>query len=335
VRVCVQCGLSIGESATFCQVCGTRAGDGDATAVAVATVAPLQAVVSEPGAVDPELAAQSDAVPATGHSSLSDVEPVTDDAQLVADLAAEYEAGSVSALDLDVGVAEATEAEQAATADAPEAEAAADAEAAELEVAEPAAVVEGPEPDEPVVVEAHEAEEPVIIDEPEAAETEPGEPVAGPEAAVLADRPEAAEGPAEEAEAAEAAEGTLAESADDALERKMAEIAALLEFGSRCEDANPARAAVVYGEVVVGCLEVSDDPLASEPVRRDLVQGFDRLSFVLERQGLPEEALAVVDDAVALGLLDGEDAVSPPQVGSLRDRRENLRRLLYGDWAQL
>jgi hypothetical protein len=364
VRVCVQCGLSIGESATFCQVCGTRAGNGDATAVAVATVAPLRAVVTEPGAVDPEFAAQLDAVPVTGHSSLLDAEPETDSAQLVADLAAEHEAGSAAALGPDAVVAEATDVEQAATVDAPEAEAPVDAEAAELEAAEPAAVVEGPEPDEPVIVEAAEAgesvvidepvvvegpeadelvivDEPVVIDEPvvaeqpATAEDEPAEPVEEPEEAAPAEQPEAAESPADEPEEAQAAEDTLAEPADDARERKMAEIAALLEFGSRCEEANPSRAAVVYGEVVVGCLEVSDDPLASEPVRRDLVQGFDRLSFVLERQGLPEEALAVVDDAVALGLLDGEDAMSPPQIGALRDRRENLRRLLYGDSAQL
>jgi hypothetical protein len=115
----------------------------------------------------------------------------------------------------------------------------------------------------------------------------------------------------------------------------MVEIAALLEFGGRCEEANPARAAVVYGEAVVGCLEITDDPLGVEPVRKDLLRGFDRLSFVLERQGLPEEALAVVDDAASLGLLDGEDGVAAPQRVALRDRREGLRRILYGDWAQL
>ena len=114
----------------------------------------------------------------------------------------------------------------------------------------------------------------------------------------------------------------------------MAEIAALLEFAGRCEDVNAARAAAVYGEAIVGCLEVTDDPLSAEPVRTELLRGFDRLSFVLERQGLPEEALAVVDDAASLGLLDGVNG-SAPQCGVLRDRREGLRRILYGDSAQL
>jgi hypothetical protein len=125
------------------------------------------------------------------------------------------------------------------------------------------------------------------------------------------------------------------ESPEDVRERRMAEIAALLEFAGRCEEVNAARAAGVYGEVIVGCLEITDDPLGAEPVRRDLLRGFDRLSFVLERQGLPEEALAVVDDAASLGLLDGANGTASPQCGALRDRREGLRRILFGDWAQL
>jgi hypothetical protein len=287
VQACVQCGLSIGELATFCPVCGTRVGDGAAVAAAVEAGAQLAPDLdadaganfapeasesetdSQPGpepaaglvtelesdhrresGADPE-DAHLDAGPVMGHGAILDAEPDADRAELVADLASGHEA----------------EAETA-----PDAEASAEPEEAEVE-------------------------EPAVAEEPEPAEAE--------------------------------------ESPEQVREVRIAEIAALLEFAGRCEEVNVARAAAVYGEAIVGCLEVTDDPLGTEPVRKELLRGFDRLSFVLERQGLSQEALAVVDDAASLGLLDGENGMAAPQCGVLRDRREGLRRALYGDWAQL
>ena len=194
---------------------------------------------------------------------------------------------------------------------------------------EPPAAVEAP----PAVEGAQAADKPPVAEEPTAALEDP--PAAKAPPAALEDPP-AAETPqaaVEDPPAAEAAEPQ--ESAADARERKLAELAALLEFAGRCEEPNPARAAVVYGEAVVGYLDVTDDPLSDDVVRRDLLRGFDRLSFVLERQGLSEEALAVVDDAEALGLLGGKNGLEAAPLGSLRDRRESLRRALYGDSAQL
>jgi hypothetical protein len=240
VQACMQCGLSIGEAATFCPVCGTRVGDEAAVATAVepaALVSELERGPTHVSEAGPDTVSL-DAGPVTGHSAILDAAPDSGRAELVADLAAEHATGS--------------------------------------EAEEPEPPAEGPEP--------------------------PAEPEESPE---------------------------------DVRQRRMAELAALLELAGRFEEADPARAAVVYGEVVVGCLEVTDDPLGTEPVREDLLRGFDGLSLVLERQGLPEEALAVVDDAVSLGLLDGADGVTASQRISLRDRREGLRRILYGDWAQL
>jgi hypothetical protein len=131
--------------------------------------------------------------------------------------------------------------------------------------------------------------------------------------------------------AAAPASQAFVESSWDLQDRKMAEVAALLELGSRCEESDPARAAVAYSDAVVGCLEADDDPLGSDAVRRGLLRGFDRLSFVLERQDLPDEALAVIDDAASLGLLDGADEDASELRGSLRARRESLRRTLSGD----
>jgi hypothetical protein len=279
VQACVQCGLSIGDLATFCPVCGTPVGDGVAVAIAAEAGAPLASGLEpeldeslEPDARESEPAMQPepeqaaapvtelesdsrhasdanaefahlDAAPVIGHGAILDADPEAGSAELVSELVGGHKAQT----------------------------------GAELE--------------------APEAEEPADAEEPEPAKVE--------------------------------------ESPEQARERRIAEIAALLEFAGRCEDVNAARAAAVYGEAIVGCLGVTDDPLSVEPVRTELLHGFDRLSFVLERQGLPEEALAVVDDAASLGLLDGENGAAAPQRGVLRDRREGLRHVLYGDSAQL
>ena len=71
------------------------------------------------------------------------------------------------------------------------------------------------------------------------------------------------------------------------------------------------------------CLEATEDPLGSEDLRRDLLCGFDRLSGVLEREGIPAEALDVVDSAASLGLLDGEYEADREHLDALMDRRES------------
>lgn len=284
VQACVQCGLSIGESAAFCPVCGARHGDGVAVATAVEPGAPLAPALDPQAGASFGPEAREFETPGAGTEMPPGQEPAT---------------GLVTELGPDQGHEPDAEYEVE-----PEVASGAEPEAVRLDA--------GPVTGHGAIHEAR----------PEA------------HAELVADlasehRDEAA------ADALTTAEAAAEESPDDVRERRMVEIAALLEFGGRCEEANPARAAVVYGEAVVGCLEITDDPLGVEPVRRDLLRGFDRLSFVLEQQGLPEEALAVVDDAASLGLLDGEDGVAAPQRGALRDRREGLRRILYGDWAQL
>lgn len=138
------------------------------------------------------------------------------------------------------------------------------------------------------------------------------------------------------AEPAPVAEPTGVEVAsEDALSLRMAEVLRLLQDASGCESTDAARAADLYREAICGCLEATEDPLGSEDVRRDLLRGFDRLSSVLQREGLPAEALDVVDSAASLGLLDSPREMDQEQLGSLRDRRESLRHILHGDSAQL
>lgn len=135
--------------------------------------------------------------------------------------------------------------------------------------------------------------------------------------------------------AASAASPAAEDAPEDALSRRMGEVVRLLQDASGCESTDAARAADLYREAICGCLEATEDPLGCEDVRRDLLRGFDRLSSVLQREGIPVEALEVVDSAASLGLLDSPREADQEQLGALKDRRESLRHILHGDSAQL
>lgn len=153
--------------------------------------------------------------------------------------------------------------------------------------------------------------EPAITAEPEPAAT--AEPVAEPDPQPVAEPEEANE---------------------DAAQRRTAEISALLEGAAACEDSDPAAAAVLLREAILACLDATEDPQGSERVSRDLLCGFDRLSALLQREGLTEDALEVVDDAASLGLLSGDDQAGAGHRDAVKDRREELRRAHVVDAAQ-
>jgi hypothetical protein len=63
-------------------------------------------------------------------------------------------------------------------------------------------------------------------------------------------------------------------------------------------------------------------------VRRDVQRVFDRLSLVLKRSGLIDEALEEIDSAAYLGLVDCDDCGTKAQREALVKRRAALRRVL-------
>ena len=167
VRACVQCGLSISETATFCQVCGVRY-DGDS---AVATLEATQVVEGPP----------ADAEPAGGADRWAEAQPYDPGAELVADLAAGSETaepGAAGASDLDADVSAGPEPAEAA----PEpAEIERELEGAAPEIAEfeaepaPAAPAPAETESEPAAAAPAPAE---IESEPEASAPEPAAPEA-------------------------------------------------------------------------------------------------------------------------------------------------------------
>ena len=122
---------------------------------------------------------------------------------------------------------------------------------------------------------------------------------------------------------------------EDPVARRLAEAGALLEEAAGSRETDPGRAGTLYGEAVLACLDATEDPLGLEDAHALLLCGFDGLSSLLERGGLPEEALAVVEDAASLGLLNGGDVAPSEPREALRERREDLRRILFADSAQL
>lgn len=289
MRACTQCGLSIGETATFCQVCGATC-EPAAGVEAVATVedAGGQTVAPAEPVVLPE-------------SMPPDTEPLADAAP---------DTGSVG---------------EAATAE-PESEAP-PVEETELYG------VSADAPDPPADVAADPAADPAT----EPAAGQPAEPAVEP-AAEVDPEPAAEQGPATEAvdgpTAAPAAEPPAEQPVEAALDRRLLDVSALLQDAAECEGSDPARAASLLQQAIVECLDVTEDPLGHAAVRRDILESFDRLSALLERRGLADEALAVVDDAASLGLLTDGDA-GRRHSAALRERRERLRRILFVDSAQL
>lgn len=94
----------------------------------------------------------------------------------------------------------------------------------------------------------------------------------------------------------------------------------------RCEKTDAPRAAALYRQAIVEYLESSEDAWNSQSVRRDVQRVFDRLSLVLKRSGLIDEALEEIDSAAYLGLVDDEACGTKARREALIKRRDTLRR---------
>ncbi|HQF52668.1 MAG TPA: hypothetical protein PLE63_07015, partial [Thermoleophilia bacterium] len=145
-------------------------------------------------------------------------------------------------------------------------------------------------------------------------------------------KPEAEAEPVVEPEPeAEAEPASEPEVEPASVEQRVAALSTMLRDAAALESTEPARAADLYRDAIVAALDVSDDPLDLPDARRHLLRGLDGLSLVLARQGLSEEALAVVDDAASLGLLEGGDEVGAVHRAALNARREELLRAVFPD----
>ena len=287
MRACEQCGLSIGDTATFCPVCGARCAP-----LPVAKDEPAPAVESGAAEWDPRVGFAGSWGPEAG----ADPTPVPG-------LAARpwSESGWRPEEDSQVDAGPEPEQTQPGFGEQPPADEPRPAEDTEFTPGQSlrwsAGSESSPETESTPVAEAQAEAEAVVEPEPEA-EAEPA--------------------PEPEAEPA-------------SVEQRLAALSAVLHDAAALESTEPARAADLYRDAIVAALDVSDDPLDLPDARRHLLRGLDGLSLVLARQGLSEEALAVVDDAASLGLLAGGDEVGAVHRAALNARREELLRAIFQD----
>ncbi len=108
--------------------------------------------------------------------------------------------------------------------------------------------------------------------------------------------------------------------------------------GSRLEDASrsldeartlekhdPRQAVTRYREAIESLMAHGESPLDERRVRRDLPVAFNRLSLVLKALGREDEALAEIDRAAGLGILERDDCGRKADREALRNRGRRLR----------
>ena len=302
MRACEQCGLSIGDTATFCPVCGARCAP-----LPVAKDEPAPAVESEPAEWDPRV----EFAGSWGSEAGADPTPVPG-------LAARpwSESGWRPEEDSQVDAGPEPEQTQPGFGEQPPADEPRPAEDTEFTPGQSlrwsAGSESAPETESAPVAEAQAQAEAEAQVKPEAE----AEPVVEPE-------PEAEAEPASEPEVEPVS-----------VEQRLAALSTVLHDAAGLESTEPARAADLSRDAIVAALDVSDDPLDLPDARRHRRRGVDGLSLVLARRGLAGGALAVVDGAAALGLLGGGDDVGAVHRAALNARREELLRAVFPDSAE-
>ena len=109
------------------------------------------------------------------------------------------------------------------------------------------------------------------------------------------------------------------------IDRQTAEAAELLGLAHACEKDEPPEAVALYERAIGLLLSCSGAPLDEQAVRRELPRAFNRLSLVLKNAGRDGEALEAVERAAGLGLLERADCGRKADRDALRKRADRLR----------
>jgi len=109
------------------------------------------------------------------------------------------------------------------------------------------------------------------------------------------------------------------------VERRAGEAAELLAQARACEKDEPLEAVALYERAIELLLSCTEAPLDEQAVRRELPLAFNRLSLVLKNAGREVEALEAIDRAAALGVLERADCGRKADRDALRKRAVRLR----------
>jgi hypothetical protein len=109
------------------------------------------------------------------------------------------------------------------------------------------------------------------------------------------------------------------------IDRQVSGAVELLSQARACEKDEPLEAVALYERVIELLLSCTGTPLEEHAVRRELPLAFNRLSLVLKNAGRDGEALESIDRAAALGLLERADCGRKADRDALRKRAARLR----------
>jgi len=117
-------------------------------------------------------------------------------------------------------------------------------------------------------------------------------------------------------------------------EARVADALTLAAEARAREKSEPAAAAALYRRAIESLLGACDAPLEERRVLRELPGAFNRLTIVLKGMGLDAEALGEIESAASLGLLDRDDCGRKADREALRHREARLRERLDAPVAE-
>jgi hypothetical protein len=109
------------------------------------------------------------------------------------------------------------------------------------------------------------------------------------------------------------------------IDRHLEDVAGILREARPLERSSPQRAVALYRKAVEGLLACGEMPLDERRVRRDLPLAFNRLTLVLQVMGRGAEALDEFDRAASLGLFERDDCGRKSDREALGNRGRRLR----------
>jgi zinc-ribbon domain len=109
---------------------------------------------------------------------------------------------------------------------------------------------------------------------------------------------------------------------------QVSEATELLTQARTCEKDEPQEAVALYDRAIELLLACTETPLDEPAARRELPLAFNRLSLVLKKTGRDTEALEAIDRAAALGLLGRVDCGRKADRDALIKRGRRLRELV-------
>ncbi|MGZ4198738.1 MAG: hypothetical protein ACXVP1_00970 [Thermoleophilia bacterium] len=109
------------------------------------------------------------------------------------------------------------------------------------------------------------------------------------------------------------------------VDRRLDNASGLLREARTLEKSDPRGAVGLYRRAIEGLMECSESPLDEYRVRHDLPLAFNRLTMVLKGMGQDAEALDEIDRVASWGILERDDCGRKSDREAIRNRARRLR----------